>query len=214
MDEGAVVVEHARHNSHDTIHSKITLTFSRFPLDRRCHHATKTRGEKEREKEREKVSKKSSLCGVSHSTKALSRGAKKKELIQLLLAGPTSARPRPDQTNAVRWRRLFSFPRIPRESGSLFCRRRATLAPAKAFGKIPSSTHRHKRERKREKQSASSSETDAKRPRATYHERNRFRRFRLHRGIDGFLHSFGEVVRLDVLLDRHIYYVLFITRVW
>ncbi len=133
MDEGAVVVvvEHARHNSHDIIHSKITLAaFSRFPLDRRCHHATKTRGEKEREKEREKVSKKSSLCGVSHSTKALSRGAKKKELIQLLLAGPTSARPRPDQTNAVRWRRLFSFPRIPRESGSLFCRRRATLAPA------------------------------------------------------------------------------------
>ena len=53
VDEGAVVVvvEHARHNSHDIIHSKITLVaFSRFPLDRRCHHATKTRGEKERER--------------------------------------------------------------------------------------------------------------------------------------------------------------------
>jgi|TARA_B100000073_G_scaffold203647_1_gene168874 hypothetical protein len=56
VDEGAVVVvvvvvEHARHNSHDIIHSKTTLAaFSRFPLDRRCHHAF---GEKE--KEREKV---------------------------------------------------------------------------------------------------------------------------------------------------------------
>ena len=152
MDEGAVVVEHARHNSHDIIHSKITLAaFSRFPLDRRCHHATKTRGEKERERAGKSLEKELSLWSQPLDKGAFSR-CKKKELIQLLLAGPTSARPRPDQTNAVRWRRLFSFPRIPRESGSLFCRRRATLAPAKAFGKIPSSTHRHKRERKREKQ--------------------------------------------------------------
>ena len=107
-------------------------------------------------RKRERKSGKKSEKELSLWSQPLDKGAfsrcKKKELIQLLLAGPTSARPRPDQTNAVRWRRLFSFPRIPRESGSLFCRRRATLAPAKAFGKIPSSTHRHKRERKREKQ--------------------------------------------------------------
>ena len=107
---------------------------------------------RKRERKSGKKSRKRALFVESATRQRRFHAVQKKELIQLLLAGPTSARPRPDQTNAVRWRRLFSFPRIPRESGSLFCRRRATLAPAKAFGKIPSSTHRHKRERKREKQ--------------------------------------------------------------
>ena len=85
--------------------------------------------ERERERAGKSLEKELSLWSQPLDKGAFSR-CKKKELIQLLLAGPTSARPRPDQTNAVRWRRLFSFPRIPRESGSLFCRRRATLTPA------------------------------------------------------------------------------------
>ena len=85
--------------------------------------------ERERERAGKSLEKELSLWSQPLDKGAFSR-CKKKELIQLLLAGPTSARPRPDQTNAVRWRRLFSFPRIPRESGSLFCRRCATLAPA------------------------------------------------------------------------------------
>ena len=227
MDEGAVVVvvvvvEHARHNSHDIIHSKTTLAaFSRFPLDRRCHHAF---GEKE--KEREKSSKKSSLfCGVSHSSKALSRFKKKEELIQLLLLAGADERAtatRPNQRRSFATT-LFLSANSSRKRTSLFCRRRrrATfLSSADVFfsalgKKFPPRAHTTttKEQRKREtsheektnKQSSSqSSETDATRPRATYHERNRFRRFCLHRGIDGFLHSFGEVVRFDVLLDRHI----------
>jgi len=36
-----------------------------------------------------------------------------------------------------------------------------------------------------------------------YHERNRFRSFRFHRRVDGFFHSFGEIVRFYVFLDGH-----------
>ena len=35
----------------------------------------------------------------------------------------------------------------------------------------------------------------------THHERNRFRSFRFNRRVDGFFHSFGEVVRFYVFLD-------------
>jgi uncharacterized short protein YbdD (DUF466 family) len=59
-----------------------------------------------------------------------------------------------------------------------------------------------KKKKKQKKKSVS--ESALKHPDATYHERNWFRRFRLDRRVDGLFHSFGEIVRFDVLLDRHI----------
>ncbi len=188
---------------------------------------------RERERERERAGKslrkKSSLfCGVSHSPKALSPFKKKRGINPT----PSSSRRRRrardrDPTKPTPFVRDDSFPFrefLEKANVSLFCRRRrrATFLSSSAdvfFSaqreKIPSSsTHHHhkrakkkgnipRRKKKQSKSSSQSSETDATRPRATYHERNRFRCFCLHRGIDGFLHSFGEVVRFDVLLDRH-----------
>ena len=195
-----------------------------------------TRLARKRKRERKsgkKSSKKSSLfCGVSHSSKALSRFKKKRGINPT----PSSRRRRRardrDPTKPTPFVRDDSFPFrefLEKANVSLFCRRRrrATFLSSSAdvfFSaqreKIPSSsTHHHhkrakkkgnipRRKKKQSKSSSQSSETDATRPRATYHERNRFRRFCLHRGIDGFLHSFGEVVRFDVLLDRHISLIL------
>ena len=189
--------------------------------------------ERERERERKsgkKSSKKSSLfCGVSHSPKALSRLKKNKGINPT----PSSRRRRRardrDPTKPTPFVRDDSFPFrefLEKANVSFLSSsssRHLPLVGRRFFfplgKKFPPRAHTTttKEQRKREtsheektnKQSSSqSSETDATRPRATYHERNRFRRFCLHRGIDGFLHSFGEVVRFDVLLDRHISLIL------
>ena len=185
---------------------------------------------RERERERERAGKslrKRALSFVESATlqRRFLALKKKEELIQLLLLAGADERAtatRPNQRRSFATT-LFLSANSSRKRTSLFCRRRrrATfLSSADVFfsalgKKFPPRAHTTttKEQRKREtsheektnKQSSSqSSETDATRPRATYHERNRFRRFCLHRGIDGFLHSFGEVVRFDVLLDRHI----------
>ena len=132
MDEGAVVVvvvvvEHARHNSHDIIHSKTTLAaFSRFPLDATTRLARKRKRER---KSGKKSSKKSSLfCGVSHSPKALSRLKKKRGINPT----PSSSRRRRrardrDPTKPTPFVRDDSFPFrefLEKANVSLFCRRR------------------------------------------------------------------------------------------